>query len=1099
MLRHLRCGTVKDHGIYRKATLHFIICRSRRYREKHKAQKLTVKTSRQRDGMRLKWRISKRLWRSNQSAQKQRRERERNSRMRAMIRRAQRQRKATEEKRKFQMKCQTFFKSWGEKDLEQQLDSANNLLRQALALENFHKDMRQRKKIVKRLLPYFKSNRAASQCLGVRLASVHGIQTMNTCTENNKPGPRPNENCASAIRSFLKSPGVSVAQGGSRGVDKRGEPVYYLQQSLKETHRLFLENNPQDQISYSSFTKLRPSSVKLFGSTPKNMAACERCANVDLLLQTLKQNIPEVTEKLQLQSKFDALNATLCAKQDEEYHKTECLQRNCGKCGCKQFGKDILSRVGDEAGKIEWNVWCSVQSQGSTKMTLQKKEGTVKDVIESLVRALEPFGEHLFFAKWQHEAFKHAITNIHENEVVQVLDFAQNYLCLYQDEAQGAHWAHNQATVHPIVSYYKCLCGDSVREESIVISDDLKHDASAVDLFETRVDAHLKTNRGLTLERKVQFTDGAASQYKGKTAFSYLAKKSTKVIRNFFGSRHGKSPCDQAGGTIKSAVRRAVNARKAIVRNAREMFEYCNDHLTVLAERGSGCSGRHLRRSFFYVESSSIKRGKLESLRTVPGTRKLHCVSNILETPDQIMVRNLTCMCQACISDKGSCKNKNRVVDFSTVTIRRKEDSSTSAGKRERKACIEEIPKRKHEPSNVDTQKSKKHKTHGEETSVLKVNQTFGQAKVLDEECDSEIDDIVQDPDWCASTMKKKVVTRKVKKVGMDPNSHQSLDNHDWHESQNEHRPTTGASMEKANKANQEKKSKTRRQEQEQDKLCMHQATATEANNMKKDSNKQTNEEEKTESRRLYFSSLGDEMAAQKSYRELFNLMKEQYEKILSFALPYGKHRTVLDVIHTKNQVDEYSCSLIPFDVPGNSTLIACTVYGDGNCLYRSGSILCSGHEEDFRELRIRVIAELCLHEELYLDSDFLSNGHDNRNDYAEKYSQYVQNYMAEKVKGNPAIVKRLFEDQVFVARMNGVWGTMWELHALASVLKTNIYSVYPMYGYNVRSDLHRWVKAREPVARTAFIMWTNSKGVTNPRAWSPDHFVVLVEMDATE
>jgi len=1039
LLHYPHCCTVIDCGRYwnRRANLYFITFRTRRYREKHHVQKLTIKTSRQKADIRFKWKISKRLWRSKQNAQKKRRERERNARKKAMIRRAKMQRKATQEKRNFQTKCNTFFKSWKEKDPEQKIDGTNELLRQALALENFQKDVLRRKKIVKKLLSYFHSNRAASQCLGVRLATIHNIKNMKTVTTENmkKPGPKANDDDVSSVHSFLKSPGVSIAQGGNRGVNKKGEPVYYLQQSLKETHRLFLEQNPQNNMAYSTFTKLRPRNIKLFGATPKNMAACERCANVDLLLLTLKQNIPEVADMPQLQNKFDVVNATLCAKEDDDYHKTECIQRRCGKCGCNQFGTDILSRVHDETRKIEWNIWCNLQSQGSTKMALQKKEGTVRDAIESLMTALGPFGEHLFLAKWQHEAFKEAISNIQENEVVQVLDFAQNYLCLYQDEAQGAHWAHNQATVHPVVTYYRCKCGDSIREESIIISDDLKHDSSAVDCFERKVDTHLETCHGLNLRRKVQFTDGAASQYKGKTAFGYLARKSSKVIRNFFGSRHGKGPCDLAGGIVKSAVRRAVNARKAIIRNAKEMYEYCKDHLAVPAGGSSGCSGKHMRRSFFYVQSSSIKRGNEEDLKvkTVKGTRKIHSVSNIPGKSSKILVRNLTCLCQSCTNDEGPCKNESRVAEFIEVAIQK---GDTLAKKEGCKPGTAETLKRKHEANHVDTHEDThegtKQMKYEEWTQMRKNSQSSDiEQEKVDGKCDIDVDDTVHDPDWRAPQRKKR-------KIGVDKN-------------QNVH--TSGFT-------------------------CTRDAV------LKKED----------EERKSFFEKLQRKLKSVRNYTELADTLEKEcaIKKYQTFT---SKHRNVSEVICTKCDVDEYSTNILPFDILGNASLIARKVCGDGNCLFRSGSIIAVGHEDFHTELRIRCVSEMCLNEDLYLDPDHLGIGHEQRRDLALRYSTYLDTYVPPNGTNDVEHTRKLYREHVFRMRTNGYYASMWDVHALAAVLQINLYSIYPMYGYNVRDELHRLVPSNPPAESTAYIMWTDSHQEADPRKWSPNHFVPLVDM----
>lgn len=50
-------------------------------------------------------------------------------------------------------------------------------------------------------------------------------------------------------------------------------------------------------------------------------------------------------------------------------------------------------------------------------------------------------------------------------------------------------------------------------------------------------------------------------------------------------------------------------------------------------------------------------------------------------------------------------------------------------------------------------------------------------------------------------------------------------------------------------------------------------------------------------------------------------------------------------------------------------------VIGDGNCLPRSESVFAFGNEHNPCEIRVRIIIELCLHMELYLDNNYLKIG----------------------------------------------------------------------------------------------------------------------------
>ena len=69
-----------------------------------------------------------------------------------------------------------------------------------------------------------------------------------------------------------------------------------------------------------------------------------------------------------------------------------------------------------------------------------------------------------------------------ENELIILLDFAENYSFIMQDAVQGYHWNNCQAKLHPIFVYYKekgILCSKSY----CLISDCLNHDTNMVHKF----------------------------------------------------------------------------------------------------------------------------------------------------------------------------------------------------------------------------------------------------------------------------------------------------------------------------------------------------------------------------------------------------------------------------------------------------------------------------------------------------------------------------------------------------------------------------------------------------------------------------------------
>ena len=166
---------------------------------------------------------------------------------------------------------------------------------------------------------------------------------------------------------------------------------------------------------------------------------------------------------------------------------------------------------------------------------------------------------------------------------------------------------------------------------------------------------HLRNNRGVTVNQVIEFTDGCAGQYKSKLPFSDISfsveDMGVKRERHYFGSRHGKGPSDGVSGVVKSAVRRAVVARRAVVDTAVSMFTYLQENMTK-----NDCKCQ--RRVFVYVAAGDIDRDRpSRTVKTaLPGTRSLQAVRSV--QPGVVGVRLLSCFCPGCQGDEP-CNNSN--------------------------------------------------------------------------------------------------------------------------------------------------------------------------------------------------------------------------------------------------------------------------------------------------------------------------------------------------------------------------------------------------------------------------------------------------------
>ena len=104
-----------------------------------------------------------------------------------------------------------------------------------------------------------------------------------------------------------------------------------------------------------------------------------------------------------------------------------------------------------------------------------------------------------------------------------------------------------------------------------------------------------------------------------------------------------------------------------------------------------------------------------------------------------------------------------------------------------------------------------------------------------------------------------------------------------------------------------------------------------------------------------------------------------------------GKDRYVLD---DKLLVDESSIDLYPDDVPNDTNYFPFSVRANGDCLPACGSVFLYGTDVNPEEVRLKIIQELVLHKDSYLNATYLSRGLENpcRN-ILKSYAMYSHEY----------------------------------------------------------------------------------------------------------
>ena len=70
-------------------------------------------------------------------------------------------------------------------------------------------------------------------------------------------------------------------------------------------------------------------------------------------------------------------------------------------------------------------------------------------MIHELKKEMEPLALREKTAKWQRQQYQQLAVSLPVRHSIVTLDFAENYLCKFQNEVQSAHWSYHQVSIHP--------------------------------------------------------------------------------------------------------------------------------------------------------------------------------------------------------------------------------------------------------------------------------------------------------------------------------------------------------------------------------------------------------------------------------------------------------------------------------------------------------------------------------------------------------------------------------------------------------------------------------------------------------------------------
>jgi hypothetical protein len=434
----------------------------------------------------------------------------------------------------------------------------------------------------------------------------------------NKPSKKPN-----AVNRKLTAVEVKAIQETYEKSDvtmevphKKHRGKRFLRETMRMSYKKYvtdmekLETYGGRIVSFSSFNKNRPKSVRLQKKIPDMGCQCDVCLNCALKAHCLVAFGVKGISKVLSANVFN----TLCRntdKDDEEMTladcRLECINRDCKQCSVIKFKHLVkeLNKGIDWTTSASFSEWTLVPVEESErqkrirealneKKTAKKsfeqlrRHTTLEGVLDCLTKDLETMARHMFNFKFQGNEFEQSKANLQPGDVLFVCDFSTNYTCVHWVEPQSTFWSRKQATMHTAVAYFRCPqpdCKHLCKDEILVVSDDLVHDCFAVEAFTDKMIEHLEQTN-VPVQRVIRFSDNCATQYKSRHVFALVSQRKIPFLLNNTGAKHGKGEADGFGGRTKQKITAGLSNGTADIEDAESLVEYLSECAGTVDEHG---------------------------------------------------------------------------------------------------------------------------------------------------------------------------------------------------------------------------------------------------------------------------------------------------------------------------------------------------------------------------------------------------------------------------------------------------------------------------------------------------------------------------------
>lgn len=422
--------------------------------------------------------------------------------------------------------------------------------------------------------------------------------------------------------------------------------------SYQELHQQFLNENPNNKVSYGTFINLKPFYVHHASAKDLIMCCCKlhlhsRWSISALIACMDKQNI---TIPCRDYLTFFSFLYENCEAGTSTYLSWNCVCKTDVCDHIAQKWNELKNTVLNSNKEVtvpftEFKNQAIVNKKGETvkRLTAVKQNVNTHYLVEFISSILPKIIFHRNMLKLYRTVI-HDFHQLFDSPVIVDLDFSENLTLDVKFEPQSLHWVKKQITIHSGI-----VKNNGDKSYHPYVSDTLKHDQvfvkfAIMDMLENTNLANIST---IIIE-----SDNCKAQYKSAHHYDDLQEITNMLnktlIRVFGVAGHGKGEVDHVGGIVKVAVRQEV-ARGQIFTSAVQVRDF-------LQSKFGSCEHPN------YIineinEERLTKERKLcqkKNYSTIAGS-DLFQILIFKPNASTFKAASRICMCSSCAIEYGSC------------------------------------------------------------------------------------------------------------------------------------------------------------------------------------------------------------------------------------------------------------------------------------------------------------------------------------------------------------------------------------------------------------------------------------------------------------